>query len=113
MSYSDVSKVTGNNYEMRFDGSEWNVTRLPEGTKISVDDSTAGTLKFDGIEVKISNSQGMTKGDSFLVKPVSGVINGMQTLISDASGFAAAGSKDSSQVIMKILKSWLNYKTKN
>ncbi|TOL43265.1 hypothetical protein CGH97_25820, partial [Vibrio parahaemolyticus] len=75
---------TGNNYEMRFDGSEWNVTRLPEGIKVSVDDSTAGTLKFDGIEVKISNSQGMTKGDSFLVKPVSGVINGMQTLISDA-----------------------------
>lgn len=95
LSYSDVSKVTGNNYEMRFDGSEWNVTRLPEGIKVPVDSNTAGTLKFDGLEIKISNSTGMSKGDSFLVKPVSGVINGMQTLVSNASDFAAAGSKDS------------------
>ncbi|GAB1438809.1 flagellar hook-associated protein FlgK [Providencia sp.] len=93
LSYSDVSKVTGNNYEMRFDGNAWNVTRLPEGIKVPVNTDTKGTLKFDGIEIKISNSQGMAKGDSFLVKPVSGVINGMQTLISDASEFASAGSQ--------------------
>ncbi len=60
-----------------------------------LDSNTAGTLKFDGLEIKISNSTGMSKGDSFLVKPVSGVINGMQTLVSNASDFAAAGSKDS------------------
>lgn len=94
LSYSDVSKVTGNNYEMRFDGTDWNVTRLPEGVKITVDASTADTLKFDGIEIKISNNN-VQAGDSFLVKPVNGVINGMQTLISDAAGFAAAGANNS------------------
>ncbi|MEQ4692525.1 flagellar hook-associated protein FlgK [Providencia manganoxydans] len=94
LSYSDVSKVTGNNYEMRFDGTDWNVTRLPEGVKIAVDTSTADTLKFDGIEIKISNNNAQA-GDAFLVKPVDGVINGMQTLISNAADFAAAGAKGS------------------
>ncbi len=61
LSYSDVSKVTGNNYEMRFDGNEWNVTRLPEGINVPVDSNTAGTLKFDGLEIKISNSTGGVK----------------------------------------------------
>lgn len=94
LKYSDVSKVTGNNYEMRFDGTEWNVTRLPEGSKVTVDSATNGVLKFDGIELNISNGPAM-KGDSFVVKPVNGVINGMQTKVTDASDFAAAGSKDS------------------
>lgn len=94
LGYDDVSHVTENNYELRFDGSDWNVTRPPEGTKVDVDDSTAGILKFDGIALKISNNNAQS-GDSFLVKPVSGVINGMQTLINDAGKFAAAGGKDS------------------
>ncbi|HDN2513115.1 TPA: flagellar hook-associated protein FlgK [Providencia rettgeri] len=95
LKYSDVSKVTGSNYDIRFGDDGWSVTRLPEGTKVALDDdSTATTLKFEGIEINISNSS-VQKGDSFLAKPVSGVINGMQTLISDATKFAAAGSKDS------------------
>ncbi|MEX6113729.1 flagellar hook-associated protein FlgK [Providencia stuartii] len=92
--YSDVSQVTGNNYEMRFDGKEWNVTRLPEGFAVTVDRSTPDTLKFDGIELKITQNNAQS-GDSFLVKPVNGVINGMQSLISDAANFAAAGEKGS------------------
>ena len=94
VSYTDVSKVTGSNYEMRFDGSEWNVTRLPAGTNVTVDSTTAGSLKFDGIELKIGGGVPQT-GDTFVVKSVNGVINGMNTLISDASSFASAGSKDS------------------
>ncbi|EKT62235.1 flagellar hook-associated protein FlgK [Providencia burhodogranariea] len=94
LGYDDVSQVTESNYEIRFDGTDWNITRLPEGTKIDVDSSRVSTLKFAGIELKITNNNAQS-GDSFLVKPVSGVINGMQTLISEAGKFAAAGTKDS------------------
>lgn len=94
VSYSDVSKVTGNNYDMRFDGTHWNATKLPEGTSVVIDSSTPDTLKFDGIELNISNNSAQA-GDSFLVKSASGVINGMKTLISNAANFAAAGNKSS------------------
>lgn len=103
LGYDDVSRVTENNYEMRFDGTDWNVTRLPEGAKVDVDSSTAGILKFDGIALTISNNSAQS-GDSFLVKPVSGVINGMQTLISEAGKFAAAGAKDSGPADNENLK---------
>ncbi|MEX9357479.1 flagellar basal body rod C-terminal domain-containing protein, partial [Proteus mirabilis] len=76
------------------DGKNWDVTRIPEGTKVTVDTSTAETLKIDGIALKISNNNAQS-GDAFLVKPVNGVINGMQTLVSEAANFAAAGSKGS------------------
>ncbi|BBG58425.1 MULTISPECIES: flagellar hook-associated protein FlgK [Providencia] len=94
LSYSDVSKVTGNNYEMRYDGTNWNVTRLPDGVKITVDpSSTADTLKFEGLELKMTTNT-PAAGDTFVVKPMNGVINNMETLVTEASGFAGAGSKD-------------------
>lgn len=93
LSYSDVSQVTGKNYEMRFDGGKWNVTRLPDGVDVKVDTSTPGSLKFEGIELKITTNS-PAQGDTFVVKPMNGVINSMSTLVTDSSQFAKAGSKD-------------------
>ncbi|SPY69045.1 flagellar hook-associated protein FlgK [Providencia alcalifaciens] len=93
LSYSDVSQVTGKNYEMRFDGGKWNVTRLPDGVEVKVDTSTPGSLKFEGIELKITTNN-PNQGDTFVVKPMNGVINNMQTLVTDSAQFAKAGSKD-------------------
>ncbi len=90
--YSDVSKVTGNNYDVSYDGTNWNVTRLPEGTVVNAAfDSATGTLSFEGMDVKIANNTAQA-GDSFLLKPVDNVIGGMNTLINNAADFAAADS---------------------
>ncbi|EMM6940935.1 MULTISPECIES: flagellar hook-associated protein FlgK [Morganella] len=90
--YSDVSKVTGNNYDVSYDGTNWNVTRLPEGTVVNATfDSATGTLSFEGMDVKIANNTAQA-GDSFLLKPVDNVIGGMNTLINNAADFAAADS---------------------
>ncbi|WP_272689498.1 flagellar hook-associated protein FlgK [Providencia sp. PROV033] len=93
LSYSDVSQVTGKNYEMRFDGGKWNVTRLPDGVDVKVDTGTPGSLKFEGIELKITTNS-PAQGDTFVVKPMNGVVNGMSTLVTESSQFAKAGSKD-------------------
>lgn len=90
--YTDVSNVTGNNYDVSFDGTDWSVTRLPEGTVVNANfDSATGTLKFDGMDIKISNNTAQA-GDRFVLKPVDNVIGGMNTLINNAADFATADS---------------------
>lgn len=92
VSYSDVSQVNGGNYDIRFEGGKWNVTKLPEGTAVNATfDSGTGTLNFDGVNVRLSGGTPQ-EGDSFLLKPVDNVIGGMSTLINDAADFAAADS---------------------
>ena len=88
--YTDVSAVSGNNYDVSFDGTNWNVTRLPEGTTVNAT-VTGGKLSFDGMEINITNNTAQA-GDSFLLKPVENVIGGMNTLINNAADFAAADS---------------------
>ncbi|MGJ3348464.1 flagellar hook-associated protein FlgK [Morganella morganii] len=90
--YGDTSQITGSNYDVSFDGTNWNVTKLPEGTAVNANfDAASGTLSFDGMDIKISNNTAQA-GDSFLLKPVDNVIGGMNTLITDAADFAAADS---------------------
>lgn len=92
VSYSDVSKVNGGNYDIRYEGGQWNVTKLPEGTAVNATfDSSTGTLNFDGVNVRLSGGTPQ-EGDSFLLKPVDNVIGGMSTLVNDAADFAAADS---------------------
>lgn len=90
--YNDVSKVTGNNYDVSYDGTNWNVTRLPEGIAVSANfDGATGTLSFEGMDIKISNNTAQA-GDKFLLKPVDNVIGGLNTLVTNAADFAAADS---------------------
>ena len=90
--YNDVSKVTGNNYDVSYDGTNWNVTRLPEGIAVAANfDGATGTLSFEGMDIKISNNSAVA-GDKFLLKPVDNVIGGLNTLVTNAADFAAADS---------------------
>ncbi len=90
--YNDVSKVTGNNYDVSYDGTNWNVTKLPEGMAVNANfDAASGTLSFDGMDIKISNNTAQA-GDKFLLKPVDNVIGGLNTLVTNAADFAAADS---------------------
>ncbi|HGY3146229.1 TPA: flagellar hook-associated protein FlgK [Morganella morganii] len=90
--YNDVSKVTGNNYDVSYDGTNWNVIKLPEGTAVNANfDAASGTLSFDGMDIKISNNTAQA-GDKFLLKPVDNVIGGLNTLVTNAADFAAADS---------------------
>lgn len=103
--YSDVTKVNANNYDIRFEGGQWNVTRLPEGTVVPATFAN-GKLSFEGMEIGISNSTAQ-EGDSFLLKPVDNVISGMNTLINNAADFASAdstGGASNNENIKELIK---------
>ncbi|WP_330982044.1 MULTISPECIES: flagellar hook-associated protein FlgK [Enterobacterales] len=88
---ANSTKVQATDYKVSFDGSNWQVTRLSDNTSVTVDDSTAGTLKFDGLSVSISGNA--AKNDSFTVKPVANAIVNMGVAISDP-GTIAMGLPD-------------------
>lgn len=97
VSYTDSGKVKANDYRVEFNGSNWQVSRLPDNVKVN---ATAGTdadgkptLSFDGLQVTIDgNAQAK---DSFTLKPVSDVAGTLKVAISDSSKIAAAGKDDS------------------
>ncbi|PIJ51928.1 flagellar hook-associated protein FlgK [Erwinia sp. OLTSP20] len=98
-SYTDSSAVTSSDYQIDFDGSQWNVTRLSDNSTVSVTSGKDGngnpTLSFDGLQIRISGQAAAR--DSFLLKPVSNVIAGMGVNVTDESQIAAAGSQGSGQ----------------
>lgn len=114
VSYTDTSKVKANDYRVEFDGSNWQVSRLPDNVKVNatagVDAAGKPTLSFDGLEVGIDgNAQ---KNDSFTVKPVSDVAGSLKVAITDSVNIAAAGKDDSGRGDNENAKKLLDLQTK-
>lgn len=85
----DLSKITNQDYRIQFDGTNYTITRVPEGTAVTP--TAAGTtLSFDGLEI---DTAGMTPaaGDSWLIQPTRNAAAAMTVAITDPDKVAAAG----------------------
>ncbi|CAM5194988.1 Flagellar hook-associated protein 1 OS=Castellaniella defragrans (strain DSM / CCUG 39792 /65Phen) OX=1437824 GN=flgK PE=3 SV=1 [Castellaniella denitrificans] len=88
-SLNELSKITNQDYRVEFDGTNYKVTRVPEGTAISP--TVNGTkLSFDGVEIETA---GMTPaaGDSWLIQPTRDAAAAMTVAVTDPAKVAAAG----------------------
>lgn len=99
MEYKDTSKVKASDYTVEFDGTDWQVTRLSDNTKVQttpgVNADGDPTLEFEGVAIKIDNgTPGPQAKDKFTIKTVSNVAANLQVAITDSSKIAAAGSAD-------------------
>ncbi|ADV99028.1 flagellar hook-associated protein 1 [Yersinia pestis biovar Medievalis str. Harbin 35] len=97
--YKDTSKVKASDYTVEFDGTDWQVTRLSDNTKVQttpgVNADGDPTLEFEGVAIKIDNgTPGPQVKDKFTIKTVSNVAANLQVAITDSSKIAAAGSAD-------------------
>ncbi|HCT7985802.1 TPA: flagellar hook-associated protein FlgK [Serratia liquefaciens] len=115
VSYTDTSKVKANDYRVEFDGSNWQVSRLPDNVKVNATagvDATTGkpTLSFEGLKVDIDGTA--QKNDSFTVKPVSDVAGSLKVAITDSANIAAAGKDDSGRGDNENAKKLLDLQTK-
>ncbi|EMH4161464.1 flagellar hook-associated protein FlgK [Pluralibacter gergoviae] len=88
---TDGSKLQASNYRMTFDGKGWQVARLPDNAPVQASVGKDGSLNFDGLSVSVGGQAG--SGDSFVIKPVSDAILGMQVALKDGSAIAM-GSKN-------------------
>lgn len=102
--WSDTSLVQATDYKVTYDNGSWNVTRLSDNTSATVDSSTAGKLKFDGLEVSLTGTA--QTGDSFTLKPVKNVIANMSVLVTSEAKLAAAsasGGESNNENVQKLL----------
>ncbi|QGU88027.1 flagellar hook-associated protein FlgK [Erwinia sorbitola] len=103
--WADTTAVQASNYTVSYDGTNWTATRLSDNTKSTVTvDATAKTLSFDGLSV--AYDQLPASKDSFTIKPVSGVVTGMDVLVTDESKLAAAsatGGASNNENVQKLL----------
>ncbi|MBS4431558.1 flagellar hook-associated protein FlgK [Pectobacterium punjabense] len=92
-SYTDTKDVQATNYAVKYDGANWQVTRLSDNSTFTAAvDASDNSLNFDGIKMTITGTS--AANDSFLLKPVNDVIINMSVAISDPDKIAAAAAFD-------------------
>ncbi|WBM69218.1 flagellar hook-associated protein FlgK [Buttiauxella sp. WJP83] len=99
---SDSTKVQASDYNVVFDGTNWQVTRLSDNAKITAKTTDDGNgnvtgLEFDGLSVSVKGAPAPEKNDSFTIRPVSNAVVNMNVAISDESKLALAGAADNGE----------------
>lgn len=90
---SDFTHVQASDYEVRYDGANYNVTRLSDGKAVEgspfSDIDLGNGVTFDGLSVQLN--VGMpAAGDRFLLRTVGTAAQDMKTVLTDPKGIAAA-----------------------
>lgn len=91
-SYTATNEVKASDYTLKYDGANWQVTRLSDNAKFTAEvDSSDGSLNFDGLKLSVAGTP--AANDTFTLKPVANVIADMSVAITDSSNIAAASVK--------------------
>ena len=89
----DATQIQASDYEIRFDGSNYSVSRLSDKTAVVGSPFTAAQLatgvQFDGVTLRLAAGTPAT-GDRFLAQPVALAASAMQTVLASPTGIAAA-----------------------
>jgi flagellar hook-associated protein 1 len=89
---SDLGGLTTSNYDLEYDGTNWNMTDTVTGQSTALTASTTGgvtTLIGAGLTMTVTGAA--QAGDQFLVEPTANAVEGMSLLTTDPAKIAAAG----------------------
>ncbi|WP_018914055.1 flagellar hook-associated protein FlgK [Thiomonas sp. FB-6] len=86
----DANQLSGDNYRLKFDGTNWSATDLNTGQATSLTQTSSGgvtTLSFGGVQINVS---GASAGNNFEVLPTRlGAVN-FRSVLTDPKAIAAA-----------------------
>jgi len=88
---TDPAKLQASNYQLRFDGSSYTLTRIgsQDPPQAFTPAALAAGVTVDGMTVTLA-SGAAAAGDSFQLQPVAAAAASMQSVLSDPRGIAAA-----------------------
>jgi len=88
---ADPTALQASDYEVRFDGSNYTLTRLAsqDAPQTFAPAALAAGITVDGMSVRLASGTAAA-GDRFLLQPVAGAATGMQRVLDDPRGIAAA-----------------------
>jgi flagellar hook-associated protein 1 FlgK len=86
---SNANAVTTSDYSLKYDGTNYTLTRLSDGTT-----NTYSSLPqtVDGLSISLSGAGTMKSGDSFLIQPTVNAASGLSVALTDINKIAAGGS---------------------
>ena len=81
---NDPQAVTSSDYQARYDGSQWEITRLSDGVR------TTGSLPLalDGVTLDMTGTP--AAGDRFLIQPTAGAADSLSVVLDGPRALAAA-----------------------
>ncbi|MGK2952696.1 MAG: flagellar hook-associated protein FlgK [Thiobacillus sp.] len=83
---SDANALTTSDYRLQFDGTDYTLSRLPNGSPVTVVDGDT----VDGITLSLTGTP--VAGDSFLIRPTINGASGIDVAITDPRKIAAAAA---------------------
>ena len=83
---SNAAALTGSNYQLKFDGANYTLTRLSDGTSTSY---ASLPQTVDGMTIAVGSA--LSAGDSFTIAPTAAGASGMTAIMTDPNLVAAAG----------------------
>lgn len=88
---SAAGQLQASDYELRFDGTNYTLTRLgsQDAPQSFTPAALAAGVTVDGMTVRLSSGTAAA-GDRFLLQPVAAAATGMQRVLTDPRGIAAA-----------------------
>ncbi|MNM70512.1 Flagellar hook-associated protein 1 [compost metagenome] len=86
---SDPTKLTASDYSLKYDGSNYVVTRESDGAHTIINPyPQTGPQTIDGVDFSISGTA--AQGDNYVIKPTANGAAGLNVLITDRNKIAAA-----------------------
>jgi flagellar hook-associated protein 1 FlgK len=85
---ANVSAMTASDYQLKFDGTNYSLTRLSDNTVTQLGSTVPLTRIVDGVTV--TATAGMAAGDSFLIRPTANAAGSIAMTTTDPSKVAAA-----------------------
>lgn len=93
VSVDDASQLQASDYQLSFDGSNYSLTRSIDQSVVTGSPFTPAALaagvQLDGVTLTLTGGAAAS-GDRFVLQPVAGAAQGMQTVLSAVKGIAAA-----------------------
>lgn len=88
---ADAAQLQASDYELRFDGSNYTLTRLGslDAPQTFTPAALAAGVTVDGMNIQLASGSAVA-GDRFRLQPVAAAASGMQRVIDDPRGIAAA-----------------------
>ena len=86
VAYNDIGNLTGDDYQLIFDGTDFILENLSDGSTQTL---AAGLNTVDGLDITI-NAAGATAGDIFLIQPTRNGASSLDLLFTDGRRLAAA-----------------------
>ncbi len=98
---ANVSALTTSDYQLKFDGINYSMTRLSDNTQTSLGATLVPAPTVDGFTVNLTFGA-MTAGDRFLIRPTANAARDLAVMTSDPTKLAAAAPMRASAALTNI-----------